>query len=222
MTRLSTAPEFADIDPNSPEFRKVLTAAMEILVRYETRFGVYSHHSHDEVKVGLNQVVFERRDSASDQLKLQALDEHRAAELGKPSCWAFVPGGDNGLAEVVVLRYAENSLHEGAAIDVESAGFRSVLQEIADAFVAAGIHEAVELNIAAGYLFVAPEGHVTREDTIALGLQTLKFVETPADILAGDERSAACWVAGARGEPVVTGICTTALFNSKHYREDRA
>ena len=206
MTRLTTAPVFADIDPNSPEFRKVLSKAMEILVSHETRFGVYSHHSHDEVKVGLSEVVFEQKDG--DQLRLCVLDEAKAAELGKPSCWAFLPG--DGSAEVVVLRYAEKALHDAAEIDVASAEFQAELQEVADAFVAAGIHKAVELNISAGYLFVPPAGFVTREDTVAQGLQTLRFVEPPADILAGDKEGlAACWVADAKGEPVVMGWCTT-------------
>jgi hypothetical protein len=82
------------------------------------------------------------------------------------------------------------------------------------------IHEHVEVNLDAGYLFVAADGFLTREDTIGIGVQTLTFVPTTPEILAGDERSAACWMPDAEGKPIVTGICVTAVFSQRHWEKD--
>lgn len=222
MTAIKTAPSFADVDANASDFRRPLETAMLILFGTGTRFGTYSHHSHPEMEVGPNQVIFTQPASNEPSKLLQTpMDEKQAATFGKPSTWAFRPG-ENGVAEVIVMRYSAHALHEDSSIDVESQAFLDELQAIADEFVAAGIHEHVEVNVEAGYLFVAPEGFLTREDTIGIGVQTLTFVPITEEILSGNERSAACWMPNTKGEPMVTGICTTAVFSRSHWEKDDA
>jgi|GEM_PF-2397076 len=208
MTRLEPAPDFTEIDANSGSFRDALFTAISILTSLETKFGTYSRHSHRQVPVSEDQVIFEEVDRNSDEPKLllYPLDEVAATQRGLPSTWAFAPGAD-GSAEVVVLRYAERALHDAADIDVASDNFRAMLQAIGDAFVAAGIHTMLELNVTAGYLFAAPEGHVTCEDMVSSELQTLRFIKTPDHILTGDWHLAACWMANAEQVPAVMGVC---------------
>jgi len=199
---LATAPEFREIDANAPEFRSALTMAGIILEGVSTSFSVYSHHSHDAVVISDGQVLFEQM-VADGQLKLYPLEMAEAMKRGKPSCWAFTLG-DDGKAAVHVLRYADNALFERAGVNPER--FRDELQYVAEAFVAEGIHEMLEINISS-YLFPVPEGHLTRELTFWGGFHLVDRVPTPEAILRGDWSEAACWSFSEK-QPVVTGWCS--------------
>lgn len=216
MTRLATPPDFTEIDANGPELRMALTMAGIILDGREFKLNVYSRHSHRAVPIGDGQVIFEEQVTTGDlpELKLYPLAEAEAAEIGKPSCWAFVPGEGGNPAEVVTLRYASNALHESSGIDVLSPQFQAELEAIASAFVAERIHETLELN-ATGYLFPAPAGMITSESTYH-GYHKVAFIKLPGDIKRGDWSSAACWGFKNR-QPVVTGRC----YVDDHIDEER-
>lgn len=208
MTRIATAPPFAAVDANGPDFRRPLGVAIRILGDANTRFGIYSHHSHPEMRVGPDQVIFvQPMGGEPSKLLLTPLDRGRAARFGKPSTWSFT----SGVNHAVAMRYSANTLHDNSGIDVESASFRQELEEVGDRLAAAGVHSFVEVTIDPAYLFVPPPGYVTREDTIGIDVQMLTFVPAPDGILAGNWRSAACWMPGSDGQPVVTGICVTGL-----------
>ncbi len=136
-----------------------------ILEGVGTSFNAYPRHRHDAVVVVAGQVLIEMPViiDGKPKLKVFPVDEAEAKMLGKPSVWAFALG-KNGEAEVYVLRYASNALFEGKNVDVDSAEFQAELQRAANAFVAKGIHELVELNIIS-YLFPPPVGMLTRERT---------------------------------------------------------
>jgi hypothetical protein len=205
---LTEAPEFTEVDANGVEFRQALVVAGGILTSggASLDFSVYSRHCHAKVPVEAGEVLFEEL-VGSDEISLYPLGEREAAERGLPSCWGFAPG-EGGRAVTVVLRYADKRLHERGGIDVTSEQFRVRLAKIADAFVAAGIHRVLELNVA-GRLFPAPEGYLTREDTVGIRRQRLTFDVPLLALVDGDWSQAACWsflFQGEAGEAVVKGM----------------
>lgn len=202
---LAIPPEFREMSAGTPECRSALMMAGIILDAADTSFETYPRHCHDDVVVANGQVLFEMLVIVNGQRKLKVfpMDEARAKKLGKPSVWAFAPG-ENGEAKIYVLRYAANALYEGRGVDVESAAFQIELRRMANAFVAEGIHELLELNLV-GYLFPPPAGMLTRERTFD-GYHLVDHAPIPSEILAGDWTQAACFSFRDR-QPVVTGWC---------------
>lgn len=200
---MSLAPRFQEVEPNSCRFRKAIATANLILT--DTDMGTYSRHRHDEMTVPEGWVIFEERVSA-EKLELYPLDEREAARRGKPSCWG-IERGKSGKAKIVVLRYADNALHDESDVDVESAAFLAQLDQFAAAFVETGIDQILELNVTGTQLFPAPPGMITQEDTIGPNLQMVTFAPRPAHLDEGDWTSAACW-SFLGSEPRVAGVCS--------------
>ncbi|HEX6462563.1 MAG TPA: hypothetical protein VFZ58_04865 [Candidatus Saccharimonadales bacterium] len=203
------APHITKVGSASVAFREHLDKGIEILKSIGEIWGVYSRHYHFLIPAG--KVVFEAL-TADGKLDLSLMTEAEAAKLGRPSCWGFTPEG-----AIVVLRYADISLHKRCGIDATSESFQAELAQIAQAFVAAGLHRTLEVNIA-GQLFPPGEGGVTLETTDEANCrQTVEIVPLTDEMT---EVIAACWVPGANGQPVTTGYCAGGWENSPHSDPD--
>ena len=194
---LTASPHISQVHPNSPEFRAALITAGTIVAG--TPFSVYSRHHHYPTTD--REVLFEEL-VVPGTLALYPVTLDEATVRGLPSCWGVSADG-----AVIVLRYADRRLHKQSNIDVTAPAFLAELDKIAQAFAAAGLHNTFELNIAQ-YLFSPGEGQVTYEVTDeATRYQTVTFVPTPPEVLAGDWSSVACWKFDTSGRPMVAGVC---------------
>jgi hypothetical protein len=197
---MTKARHIRDVNPNASEFRAALGRANSILSL--TRLCAYSRHFHQELAPG--EVVFGQR-VAARELELAPVPQDEARQRGLPSCWGVAPDGT-----LVELRYASWDLHEGSGIDVTSAAFRAQLAEVADAFVVAGLHTVLEINVD-GYLFPAGEGEVTVEyNEEHTRQQRVSVGPMPDRVAEGDWTNAACWGFSPQTGPFVTGICVGA------------
>ncbi len=203
---LTAAPHISRANPSDAAFVKALSGGCQVLK--DSGLCVYLRHQHYDVPPG--QVLFEEP-LGPGRFAMYPVELDYAVQMGLPSCWAI---GSNG--EAVPVRYAAASMHEGCGIDVTAPGFQTELAGYAQAIAAAGWHEYLELNLSAARMPADPDTQLTYEQTDeGRRRQLVTIVPRSAELMAGAERTAACWLF-RDGVPVIRGVCEATNHDHQH------